>query len=109
MNTDNDVNEKSFLDDEANTNYLFSLKDLLQAFLHNLHWFVICALVGGLVAAWTVKRQVHYYASSAKVLIKDPGSSTNDFRESELLNNVMNSKTGVFSLATLTNEMIIMT
>ena len=110
MVTDKDVNEQSsFLDDEANTNYLFSLKDLFQIILHNLHWFALCALVGGLVAAWYVRRQDHYYASSAKVLIKDPGSSTNDFRESELLNTVTNSKTGVFSLATLTNEMIIMT
>lgn len=109
MITNDDKNESSFLDEEANTNYLFSLKDLLQIFLHNLHWFVICAVLGGLIAAWYVKRQDHFYASSAKVLIKDPGSSTNDLRDSELLNNVMNSKTGVFSLATLTNEMIIMT
>ena len=78
MIQNDDKNDISFLDDEANTNYLFSLKDLFQIILHNLHWFALCALVGGLVAAWYVRRQDHYYASSAKVLIKGPGSSTND-------------------------------
>lgn len=110
MNSNNtDNNDYTFLDSDTNSNIFFSIKDLLQLFLRNIHWFILCALLGGFIATWYVNRQVHIYASSAKVLIKNPGSNINDFRESELLNHVMNNKGGTFTLATLTNEIIIMT
>ena len=41
-----DIN--SFFDESANSGFKF--KDLVFLVLRNLHWFLICALIGGVIA-----------------------------------------------------------
>ena len=109
MNSNIENNGYPFLDGENDSNIFYTLKDLFQIFLHNLHWFLLSTMLGAVLAVWYVNSQDHIYASSAKILIKDPDTSTSDIRDSELLNNVTNRKIGTFSLASLTNEIIILT
>ena len=52
MNNDNKnkkpANEAAFFDEDTNSGFKF--KDLVYLILRNLHWFLICALIGGLYA-----------------------------------------------------------
>ena len=104
MNSNIENNGYPFLDGENDSNIFYTLKDLFQIFLHNLHWFLLSTMLGAVLAVWYVNSQDHIYASSAKILIKDPDTSTSDIRDSELLNNVTNRKIGTFSLASLTTR-----
>ena len=78
-------NDVSFLDDDANSGFKF--KDLLFLVLRNLHWFILCAVVGGVIAYYQVRKQERIYASSASLLIKTSSSGgAESFRGSAVMN-----------------------
>ena len=56
-------NETSFLDDDANSGFKF--KDFLFLVLRNLHWFILCAVVGGVIAYYQVRKQERIYGFAA--------------------------------------------
>ena len=49
----NDIN--AFFDEDSNSGFKF--KDMVYLILHNLHWFVLFATVGGIIAYYMVHKQ----------------------------------------------------
>jgi hypothetical protein len=97
----------AFLDD--NQSVSFRVKDLVFLLLRNLHWLIIFAVIGGLIANFHSRRQEKVYQSSAKVLIRngnDVGVSDSDTRE-------LSVRTALglrsFYTTTINNEMMILT
>ncbi len=67
------ANEAAFFDEDTNSGFKF--KDVVYLILRNLHWFLICALIGGLYAYYKVRNEDRIYASSATVMIKNGSSA----------------------------------
>ena len=99
----NDMN--AFFDENANSGFKF--KDLVFLVLRNLHWFVICALIGGVVAYYIVSKQERIYASSATILIKS--SLTSSGSESLRASTALGSLGGGPVVSTINNEMMVLT
>ena len=57
----------------------FSFKDFLFTVLRNLHWFILCAVIGGVVAWWHSDRADRIYESHSKIKVyavtRDPMAS----------------------------------
>ena len=97
INNLNDINNEnkrpedinSFFDESANSGFKF--KDLVFLVLRNLHWFVICALIGGLISYYKVRQEVRIYASSATLLIKSSltSSGSESLRSSATLGSIV--------------------
>ena len=104
---DTDTNDLSFLDESSNTS--LKIKDTLFLILRNLHWLILFAVIGAFVGTYLARSQEKIYASSARVIIKDPNTNSVDMRDSELLNSVTGARTGRFYVSTLNNELMIMT
>ena len=97
-----DIN--SFFDESANSGFKF--KDLVFLVLRNLHWFVICALIGGVVAYYIVSKQERIYASSATILIKS--SLTSSGSESLRASTALGSLGGGPVVSTINNEIMVL-
>ena len=105
MADENKNRELSFLDEKKGPKV--HVKDVLFIVLRNLHWLIICGVLGAAIAGYTVRHQNRVYSSNARVLIK--GISTggdNTIREASVKN--------MFSTRTLynsniNNEMMILT
>ena len=97
-----DIN--SFFDDNANSGFKF--KDVVFLVMRNLPWFLICSLIGGVIAFYKVRGQERVYSSSSSLLIKTQASAGSEsFRGSTALNAIQ----GVGPIvSTINNEMMIM-
>ena len=112
-NNPNDINTankrpediSSFFDESANSGFKF--KDLVFLVLRNLHWFVICALIGGIIAYYNVRQQERIYASSASLLIKTTlnSSGSESLRTSSALGSIT---TGGPIISTINNEIMVL-
>ncbi len=99
--TNNQNNDLDFLQNKpANT---VVIKDILYLVLNNLHWLILCATVGGLLATYYAKKQTKIYASSSQVLIR-----TNNALRQESANNIVFSN-GAFQNSSINNELMILT
>ena len=67
MSNNNTENDLSFLE-KKDANAL-SGKDIFFTILRNLHWLIICALIGGAIAYYISDRADRIYESHAKILI----------------------------------------
>ena len=70
--TNTPSNETAFFDEDTNSGFKF--KDVVFLVLRNLHWFVLCAAIGGLYAYYQVRNEERIYASSATIMIKTAAS-----------------------------------
>lgn len=111
MSTNNVTNESvkptdinAFFDEDTNSGFKF--KDMVYLVLRNLHWFLIFAVVGGIIAYYMVRKQERIYASSASIMIKTAASGGSEsFRGSSTLNAI--SGPGLF-ISTVSNEIMVM-
>ena len=97
-----DIN--SFFDESANSGFKF--KDLVFLILRNLHWFVICALIGGVIAYYKVSLQERIYSSNATLLIKT--SLTSSGSESLRGSATLGSIAGGPIVSTINNEIMVL-
>ena len=98
----NDVN--AFFDEDTNSGFKF--KDLVFLIIRNLPYFVICALIGGLIAYYYVRKQERVYASSATMIIKTSASGGSEsFRGSAPINTI--SGPGLV-ISTVNNEVMVL-
>ena len=82
-------NELSFL--ETPNGPKLHVKDVLFIVLRNLHWLVICGLLGAGIAGYIVRHQNRIYESNARVLIKS-SSTGSDSAENTVTKNTQNKK-----------------
>ncbi len=102
--TNKPANEAAFFDEDTNSGFKF--KDVVFLVLRNLHWFLICALIGGLYAYYKVRNEDRIYASSATVMIKNGASAGSEsMRGSSAINAIMGQGVVVSSV---NNEMMVL-
>ena len=70
----NQNNDLSFLD-KKDANAL-SFKDVVYTILHNIHWLIICAAIGGVVAWYIGDRTDRVYESHGKIKIYETPQNT---------------------------------
>ena len=99
-------NNTSFLDEKPGQK--IHVKDVLFIVLRNLHWLILCAAAGAVIAGYTVHHQNRVYQSNARVLIKgsSTGSGDNAMREASVKN--MFSTRALYN-SNINNEMMILT
>ena len=103
-NNPNTNEDLSFLEDEKAGGLQF--KDILFLVLHNLHWFILCALICGGLAYYNVKGKDRIYSSATSILLKTGTSGGSEsFRSSALMSQVAGAN-GV-AVSTINNEIII--
>ena len=96
-----DVN--SFFDESSNSGFKF--KDLVFLVLRNLHWFILCALIGGLISYYKVRKEERIYSSYASIMIKTTQSSGSEsFRGSAALNGLVGGPV----ISTVNNEIMVL-
>ena len=96
-----DIN--SFFDERSTSGFKF--KDLVFLVLRNLHWFVICALIGGAIAYYKVRQEERIYSSYASMLIKTTQSSGSESLRGSA---ALNALTGGPIISTVNNEIMIL-
>ena len=97
-----DIN--TFFDESSTSGFKF--KDLVFLVLRNLHWFVLCAAIGGIVAYYKVRQEDRIYSSRASMLIKTAANSGSEsFRGSTALNAIQGMGPVV---STINNEIMIL-
>ena len=97
-----DVN--AFFDEDTNSGFKF--KDLVFLILRNLPYFLICALIGGIIAYYYVRKQDRIYASYASLMVKTSASGGSEsFRGSAPINTI--SGPGLV-ISTVNNEMMVL-
>ena len=103
--TNVNVNDSSaFFDEDTNSGFKF--KDLVFLILRNLHWFVICSAIGGVIAYYNVRSQPRIYSSRSSLLIKTaPGGGAESFRGSAPMSLLSGSGLVV---STVNNEMMML-
>ena len=95
---------QAFIDEDANSGFKF--KDLVFLVLRYLHWFVLCAAIGGVIAYYNVKGKERIYASSASMMIKTSTSGGSEsFRSSSTVNTLMGQN---LILSTINNEIMVL-
>lgn len=107
--TPNKINNKpddlnSFFDDSANSGFKF--KDLVFLVLRNLPWFILFALIGGVIAFYRVRGEERIYASYSSILIRTQASGGSEsMRGSSTLNAIQGAGPIV---STINNEIMVM-
>jgi uncharacterized protein involved in exopolysaccharide biosynthesis len=101
-------NDASFLDEKSGPK--LHVKDVLIIVLRNLHWLLICGVLGAGIAGYQVRHQNRVYESNARLLIKGSstgsGSAENSIREASIRN--MFSTRSLYN-SNINNEMMILT
>ena len=98
----NDAN--AFFDEDTNSGFKF--KDLVFLIFRNLPYFIICALIGGIIAYYYVRKQERVYSSTASLMIKTSASGGSEsFRGSAPINTI--SGAGLV-ISTVNNEIMVM-
>lgn len=93
----------TFFDESANSGFKF--KDVVFLVLRNLHWFLLCALVGGLIAYYKVRKEDRIYSSYASLLIKTSMSSGSESMRGSAALNALSSGP---IISTVNNEIMIL-
>ena len=103
-------NELDFLEEDGND--VLHLKDITMTILRNLHWFLLCALVGAFIAGFFVRRENRVYSANAKINIKSitydnpiqaPSAQMNNLGSRRLLSGYGSLNGEIFSLKSKTN------
>ena len=103
-NTNTSSNDNAFFDEDTNSGFKF--KDVIFLVLRNLHWFVLCAAIGGLYSYYKVRNEERIYASSATVMIKNGASGGSEsMRGSATINSILGQGVVVSSV---NNEMMVL-
>ena len=104
-NTNKNINDvNTFFDEDTNSGFKF--KDVVYLILRNLHWFIIFALIGGVIAYYKVQKQERIYSSSASMLIKTSASGGSEsFRGSAPINTITGAG---LVISTVNNEMMVL-
>ena len=99
-------NDAAFLDDKKGPK--LHIKDVLFIIVRNIHWLVLCAAAGALIAGYNVRHQNRVYESNAQLLIKGSttGNTDNSIREASVRN--MFSTKSLYN-SNINNEMQILT
>ena len=98
----NNSDDTSFLDDNQGG---IQFKDILFLVVHNLHWFILCAIIGAGIAYYKVKGEERVYSSSASIMLKTGNSGGS---ESLRTSAVMNEFSGRgIAVSSIYNEMMI--
>ena len=96
-----DIN--TFFDETSNSGFKF--KDLVFLVLRNLHWFVLCALIGGVISYYKVRKEDRIYSSQASLLVKTSTyGGSESFRSSVALNSLVSNSI----VSTINNEIMIL-
>ena len=106
-NTEQSQTDLSFLDDKQSVT--FRIKDIVFLLLRNVHWLLLFAIVGAVIANFYARRQEKTYASHAKILIRsgnELGISDDDTREATLRTSLGLRS---FYSSTINNEIMILT
>ena len=93
--------DMSFLEESSSG---IQFKDILFLIIRNLHWFILCALIGAGIAYYKVKGEERVYASSATIMLK---TGNNGGTESLRSSAVMNEFAGGIAISSIFNEMMI--
>ena len=102
-NNPNNTEDLSFLEEDNSSSLQF--KDILMLVVRNLHWFIICALIGGAIAYYKVKSEEKVYASSTSIMLKTGSSGGSEsLRSSAILNQFTG---GGVAISRIDNEIII--
>lgn len=105
MAQDSQNNDLSFLE-KKDPNAL-SIKDILVTVLHNLHWLLLCAAIGGALAWFYADRADRIYESHAKIKIHSVTPSSFDGSTAAILESFTSRRTtGQWN--TLNDEIIIL-
>ena len=100
----NSVDINAFFDDNANSGFKF--KDLVFLILHNLPWFLLCAVVGGVIAFYNVRSMDKIYASNASLMIRTSAKGGSEsLRGSATLNTI--SGPGIM-VSSVNNEVMVL-
>ena len=98
----NDVN--AFFDEDTNSGFKF--KDLVFLILRNLPYFIICSLIGGIIAYYYVRKQERVYESKASLIIKTSASGGSEsFRGSAPINTIAGPG---LVISTVNNEIMVL-
>ena len=102
-NNINNTEDISFLEEDNAGGMQF--KDILMLVVRNLHWFILCALIGAAVAYYKVKREERVYASATSIMLKTGSSGGSEsLRSSAILSQFTG---GGVALSRIDNEIII--
>ena len=102
-NKQNNSDDISFLEENSGG---IQFKDILFLVLHNLHWFILCALLGAGIAYYKVKGVEKVYSSSATIMLKTGSSGGSEsLRSSAVMDEFMGRGVAVSSIF---NEMMIL-
>ena len=102
--TNTPSNETAFFDEDTNSGFKF--KDVVFLVLRNLHWFILCAAIGGLYAYYKVRNEERIYASSASIMIKTTSSAgSENLRGSTAVNAILGQ--GLL-VSTVSNEIMVL-
>ena len=94
--------DTSFLNENAGG---IQFKDILFLVLHNLHWFILCALIGAGLAYYKVKGEEKVYSSTATIMLKTGASGGSESLRSSALMNEFTG--GGVAISSVNNEIII--
>ena len=94
--TTNNTEDLSFLDDNGGG---IQFKDILFLVVRNLHWFILCALVGASIAYYKVKCEERIYSSATTILLKTGSSGGSEsLRSSALMNQMTGGGVAISSI-----------
>lgn len=69
----NNSADNTFLDEGIKKK--IHIKDILLLILHNIHWLILCGIIGGLIGTYMVRKQDKVYQAHASIMLKNIGSN----------------------------------
>ena len=69
-----ETNDLQFLEEKKRKVHV---KDIIMLVLRNLHWLILCAAIGGVLATYLVRKQDRVYRSNATIILKLNNSQNN--------------------------------
>lgn len=105
-------NNESFLD-ESPSDFLH-IKDITITILRNIHWFLLCAVIGAFISWYSVHQKPRIYSASAQIAIQSlindnaiqsPSAQMNNLGSRRLIPNYAALNSEIFSLKSKTSMM----
>ena len=103
LNNNTGNNEDLSFLEENSTGIQF--KDIFFLVVRNLHWFILCALIGAGIAYYKVKGEEKVYSSSATIMLKTGSSGGSESLRSSAVMNEFSG--GGIAVSSIFNEMMI--
>ena len=103
MSTSPQETDLSFLE-KKNANSL-SAKDIVLTLFRNIHWILLCALIGGLVAYFIADRSDRIYESHARIKINSVTRNRLD-NGASMLENITNRRVAI-SMNAINDEIVV--